>query len=219
MSKIMMEMILSIWIINFDILIFEGEIDVDALDKWLNLLKGYFSIHNFFNREKITFAFLKSLPHVKNWRETYSEKSSIEDYRIYGVEPTLDFFLDAVKEQYYPIGNYEEQYVIWTTLRQERGLAVLEFTNIFHTLHTKISIKDSERNLVLKYHEAQHRYIQSEMDFLDISSLCVAYLYVVKIEQKFKNQNKWEFGSTNLQQPKYDKDDPKKHSPQNQSKP
>jgi hypothetical protein len=35
------------------------------------------------------------------------------------------------------------------------------------------------------------------MDFLDISSLGFAYRYVVKIEQKFKQWNKREFGSTN----------------------
>jgi hypothetical protein len=28
--------------VNFDIPIFEGQIDVDALEKWLNLLEGYF---------------------------------------------------------------------------------------------------------------------------------------------------------------------------------
>jgi hypothetical protein len=51
------------------------------------------------------------------------------------------------------------------------------------------------------------------MDFLDISSLGVAYRYVVKIEQKFKHQNKWDFRFANLQQPKYDKDIPNKKSP------
>jgi hypothetical protein len=56
--------------VNFDILVFEGEIDKDALDKWLNLLEGYFSVHNFSNREKITFTLLKALPHVKHWWET-----------------------------------------------------------------------------------------------------------------------------------------------------
>jgi hypothetical protein len=56
------------------------------------------------------------------------------------------------------------------------------------------------------------------MEFLDISSLDVAYRYVVKIEQKFKHQNKQEFGSANPQQPKYEKDNPKKQSPKNQSK-
>ena len=57
------------------------------------------------------------------------------------------------------------------------------------------------------------------MDFLDISSLRAAYRYDVKIEKKFKHQNKREFRSTNPQQPKYDKENPNKQSPENQSKP
>ena len=101
---------------------------------------------------------------------------------------------------------------------RKRGQEVPEFTNTFHTLRTKLGIKDFERHLVLKYREALHRYVQTEMDFLDISSLGVAYRYVVKIEQKFKDQNKQDFGSVNPQQPKYDKDNPNKQSPKNHSK-
>jgi hypothetical protein len=52
--------------VNFDIPIFEGQIDADALEKWLNLLEGYFSVHNFSDRENITFALLKALPPVKH---------------------------------------------------------------------------------------------------------------------------------------------------------
>jgi hypothetical protein len=63
--------------VNFDILVFEGQIDVEALEKWLNLLEGYFCVHNFFDREKITFTLLKYLPHVKHWWETYCEQSTI----------------------------------------------------------------------------------------------------------------------------------------------
>jgi hypothetical protein len=55
-----------------------------------------------------------------------------------------------------------------------------------------MGIKDSERHLVLKYQNGIHRYIQTEMDFLDISSLGVSYRYAVKIEQKFNQQSKWE---------------------------
>jgi hypothetical protein len=94
--------------VNFDIPVFEGQIDADALDKWLNLLEGYFSVHIFSDKEKITFALLKALPHVKNWWETYWENISTEEFGIYGAKPTWDFFVDAVKEQYYPIGNYED---------------------------------------------------------------------------------------------------------------
>ena len=56
------------------------------------------------------------------------------------------------------------------------------------------------------------------MDFLNMTSLGAAYRCVVKIEQKFRQQNKWEFRSANPQQPKYNKDGLKKQSPKNQSK-
>jgi hypothetical protein len=49
---------------------------------------------------------------------------------------------------------------------------------------------------VLKYRSCLHRYIQEEMEFLDISSLGVAYRYAANIEQKFK-QKKRDFGSAN----------------------
>jgi hypothetical protein len=62
-----------------------------------------------------------------------------------------------------------------------------------------MGIKDSEGHLVMKYHGALHRYIQTEIDFLDISSLGASYRYVVKIEQKFRHQNKRELNSANPQ--------------------
>ena len=52
--------------VNFDIPIFEGQIDADSVDRWLNLLEGYFSVHDFFDREKIIFELLKAAPHVKD---------------------------------------------------------------------------------------------------------------------------------------------------------
>jgi hypothetical protein len=73
---------------NFDIPIFEGQIDAEALEKWLTLLEGYFSVHNFFDKEKITFTLLKVLPHVKQFWETYWEKISIEESGMYGADPT-----------------------------------------------------------------------------------------------------------------------------------
>ena len=74
---------------------------------------------------------------------------------------------------------------------------VPEYTNKFHTLRTKLDIIDSERHLVLKYCSGLHRYIRTEMGFLDISTLGSTYRYAVKIEKKFKQRNKREFGSAN----------------------
>ena len=60
--------------VKFDIPLFEGQVDVDSLDKWLNVLEGFFSIHNFSSKENVTFALLTMVPHVKNWCDTYCEK-------------------------------------------------------------------------------------------------------------------------------------------------
>jgi len=185
--------------INFDIPIFEGQIDTNVVDKWLNLLEGYFSIHNFSNREKIIFALLKVVPHVKDWWETFYEQKETEKPSLFTITATWESFRDVIKEQYYPVGSYDDLYTKWTTLRQERDQEVLEFTNIFHTLRTKLGIKDSERHLVLKYRGALHRYIQTKMEFLDISSLGAAYRYAVKIEQKLKQKTR-QFGPGNPSQ-------------------
>jgi hypothetical protein len=74
--------------INFDIPIFEGQIDVDVVDKWLNLLEGYFSVHNFSNREKITFVLLKVVLHVKDWWETFCEQKETEEPSLFTVTST-----------------------------------------------------------------------------------------------------------------------------------
>jgi hypothetical protein len=83
--------------VNFDIPLFEGMIDADVVDKWLNLLEGYFSVHNFSERENITFSLLKVAPHVKDWWDTYSKKKAIEESAIFVVAPTWNSFMDAIK--------------------------------------------------------------------------------------------------------------------------
>ena len=88
--------------VNFDIPLFEGNIDADALEKWLSMLEGYFSIQKFSDREKITFALLKSLPHVKDWWDGYCKRHAKDESKIFKIEPTWASFFDAIKEEFYP---------------------------------------------------------------------------------------------------------------------
>jgi hypothetical protein len=103
--------------INFDIPIFEGQIDTDTIEKWLNLLEGYFFVHNFSNRKNITFALLKAIPHVKDWWETLCEQKKTKEPSLFTIAVTWEFLRDVIKEQYYPVGSYDDLYTKWTTLR------------------------------------------------------------------------------------------------------
>jgi hypothetical protein len=129
----------------------------------------------------------------------FCEQKETEKTSLFIVTSTWESFKDVIKEHYYPVRSYDNLYTKWTTLRQERDQAMPNFTNIFDTLRTKLGIKDSKRHLVLKFHRALHRYIQTEMEFMDISSLGVTYRYVVKIKQKLKQKTQ-QFGSGNPSQ-------------------
>ena len=102
--------------VNFDIPLFEGQIDGDAVDKWLSLLEGYFSVQNFSNMQKIVFALLKAVPHVRDWWDNYCEKNTIDENDILGSEPTWASFVEALTEQDDHVDNYDDQYNNWTIL-------------------------------------------------------------------------------------------------------
>jgi len=143
---------------------------------------GYILVHDFSNKENITFVLLKVTPQVKDQRETCREWSDERESSLFSTTPTWNYFQDVVQEQYYPMGRYEDKYIQWTTLRQQRDQGVHELTNLFHTLCTNLGIKYSEKHMVLNYHSFFHKYIQEEMEFLDISSLGEAYRYASKVK-------------------------------------
>jgi len=97
--------------------IFEGNIDANAVDKCLNLLEGYFSVHNLSNRQNITVEILKVVPHVKDYWETFFENKEIEGPSLFKFMVTWESFMDSIKEQYYPVGSYDDLYTKWTTMR------------------------------------------------------------------------------------------------------
>jgi hypothetical protein len=97
--------------VNFGIPIFEGQIDADVIDRWLNMLEGYFSVHEFSNRERIIFTLLEAAPHVKDWWETYLEQHGEGEPSLFSTKPTWNSFRDAIREQYYPVGSYEDKYI------------------------------------------------------------------------------------------------------------
>ena len=87
--------------VDFDIPVFEGQIDANALEKWVNLPEGYFSVYNFSDGENITFSLLKVYPQVKDWWETYCEQASTKESKMFGTKPTWASFVDALKGKYY----------------------------------------------------------------------------------------------------------------------
>jgi hypothetical protein len=64
-----------------------------------------------FDGEKITFVLLKALPHVRSWWECYWDRYTRDESTLFWREPTWEAFVDALKDEFYPIGNYDDRYM------------------------------------------------------------------------------------------------------------
>jgi hypothetical protein len=93
--------------VNFDIPVFEGQIDADALETWLNLLEGYFIVCNFSIEKRSPLRSLRLSP-MSNISEKVTGRKIPQRSLEYLRSPTWDIFMDAIKVQYYPIENYED---------------------------------------------------------------------------------------------------------------
>jgi hypothetical protein len=81
------------------------------------MLQGYFFVHNISNRENITVALLKFVPHLKDWWDTFYEKNKIEKTYLFKFALTWDSFMDSITKQYYHGGSYDDLYIGWTTMQ------------------------------------------------------------------------------------------------------
>lgn len=69
----------------------------------------------------------------------------------------LNFSYNINNEEFYLVESYDEQYMRWTTSSsQERDQPMMEYTNIFHSLRSKLGIINSKGHLVLNYSSGLH---------------------------------------------------------------
>jgi hypothetical protein len=132
--------------VNFDILVFEGQIDVDALEKWLNLL-GHFPVHNFPKGKRSPSHSSRLSPMSNIGGKITGRKVPQSNLEYMGSSP-LGIFLWMWSRN-----NTTLLITMNTNTRdgphcgQEKSQTMSYFTNNFDTLHTKLGIKEFERNL------------------------------------------------------------------------
>jgi hypothetical protein len=105
--------------VQVEIHLFEVNIDANALEKWLNLLEGYFSVQKFSYIEKITFTLFKVLPHVKDWWKCYWKIHDEDDSKKFRKKTTWVDLVGTLEDELFSVGNYDYQYMRWKTLCQE----------------------------------------------------------------------------------------------------
>ena len=91
--------------------VYDGSIDGEKLDNWIDQLESYFSLYGYDNMQRIAFARLKLASHALIWWNSHLRTRGSGGL-------TWTAFKVLLKEQFYPVGYDEERWRRWLYLRQ-----------------------------------------------------------------------------------------------------
>lgn len=94
---------------KIDIPTFDGTIDVEKLDSWIDQLETYFTLYGFSSTEKVAFARLKLTSHALAWWNSHLKTMTEEDVK-------WNQFTRLLREEYYLMGYSQEWWSRWHNL-------------------------------------------------------------------------------------------------------
>ena len=108
---------------KLDIKDFDESIDVEKLDDWIDRLETYFTLYQFSGEEKLAYSTIKLSKHALTWWKSYKRQSDrAKSWRE---------LKRVMKVTFYPVGNLEEHWFKWYSLKQQYNQSVQEYTAEF----------------------------------------------------------------------------------------
>ena len=86
--------------------VYDGSIDGEKLDNWIDQLESYFSLYGYDDMQRIAFARLKLASHALIWWNSHLRTRGSGGL-------TWTAFKVLLKEQFYPVGYDEERWRRW----------------------------------------------------------------------------------------------------------
>ncbi|GJR36909.1 hypothetical protein Tco_1212593 [Tanacetum coccineum] len=124
---------------RIDIPSYDGTVDAEKLDSWLDQLETYFTLYGFTSTAKVSFARLKLTSHALAW---WNAQLKMTRDRI-----TWNEFKRLLRQEYYPMGYSQDRWSRWHNLRQQRGQSVQEYTTEFRRLAVMLGISTAYENV------------------------------------------------------------------------
>ncbi|PWA90212.1 hypothetical protein CTI12_AA103160 [Artemisia annua] len=164
---------------KIDIRTYDGTIDAEKLDSWLDQLETYFTLYGFRSSEKVVFAQLKLTSHALAWWNS--------QLKIMGNEEiSWKKFTLLLRQEFYPMGYVQDRWTRWHNLRLQRGQSVQEYTTEFRRLAVTLGIPIDNVDVFTKYVAGLPLQIQNEIRLHVTTNISNASSIAMAIEQKNK---------------------------------
>nr|CAD1816987.1 unnamed protein product [Ananas comosus var. bracteatus] len=158
---------------------YDGVVDAEKLDAWLDQLETYFDLYNYSNAEKVTFAKLKLVGHALTWWKATLQTTANE-------ECTWSQFKRLIRREFYPMGYEEERWKRWHVLRQRRDQTMQDYTTDFRRQALALGISLDDPQVFRKYTAGLQERINDELRLFGVRDIASASQTVMAIERKNK---------------------------------
>ncbi|GJU61477.1 putative reverse transcriptase domain-containing protein [Tanacetum coccineum] len=171
--------------------IYDGTVDAEKLDSWIDQLETYFTLYGFSSSDKVIFARLKLTSHALAWWNS--------QLKTKGEDVSWKEFTRLLRREFYPMGYSQDRWTQWHNLRQQRGQSVQDYTTKFHRLLVTLGISIDTKDVFAKYVAVLPQQIQTEMQLHTTKNISEASSIAMAIKlknksssQKFKENSKGE---------------------------
>ena len=188
---------------KLDIKDFDGSIDVEKLDDWIDRLETYFTLYRFSSEEKLAYATIKLSKHALTWWKSYKRQANRAK--------SWKEFKRVLRVTFYPVGYLEERWFKWYSLKQQYNQSVQEYTSDFRNQALVLDLRLDDFAIYMKYVSGLAEYIRKELKMFSVTTLAEACVKATAIEGKLKktkngNQGKSSSSSQNSSQEKSTKE-------------
>ncbi|TXG50795.1 hypothetical protein EZV62_023319 [Acer yangbiense] len=166
-----------------DIPVYDGIINAEKLDRWIDRLEIYYTVNKYSKSQKIKFASLKLSSHALTWWKSYRKRHNVSDL-------TWKKFKILLRKQFYPIGYVEERWYKWQHLKQKMGQAVQEYITEFHNQALVLDIDVDDYDVFMKYIGGLAEFIRKELKLFTVETIEDATVKAIAIESKNKRIDK-----------------------------
>jgi hypothetical protein len=165
---------------KMDILVYEGNLDVEELLDWIRALDTYFDYEDVEEDKKVKHAVTRLKGHATLWwDELQADRHCKGKQKI----KSWDRMITKMKVKFIP-----RDFQITLFRRMQKLMTVKEYTEEFYKLNIRAGHRESDDEKVARYMNGLRCDIQDEMSMVTIRTVEDAYHMALKDEEKLSQK-------------------------------
>jgi hypothetical protein len=166
--------------VKFELPMYDGEVNVERLDKWVIHMEVYCSVQQI--KDEATQIKLASLRLAGTTIIRWQSKLQNGTQKVGNVFTSWQVFVSSLKKKFYPLGYKEKDLIEWKGIKLRKGQIVQEYIDEFRKMALMLDIPLHTQETLMKYIGGLHAHICNTVFMFGRTNLDEFYVQATYIE-------------------------------------